>query len=152
MSIGYANICSSVQDHRQKFEIIIRLWKNKREQRNQWKASLKRLKRTAPEVKVLLKWWRHQKQVHQKHLIRSWRSPEAVVHQKMQDLKLQRLFHGFNIIKALQKTEKMKQRLIQMHLKALYACSLKSVDKVQLYEVYNHYLHNSVFVSAIRQK
>jgi len=25
LSIGYANICSSVQDHRQKFEIIIRI-------------------------------------------------------------------------------------------------------------------------------
>jgi hypothetical protein len=34
----------------------------------------------------------------------------------------------------------------------LYACSLKSVDKVQLYEVYNHYLHYSVFVSATRQE
>jgi len=55
LSIRYANICSSVQDHRQKFEIIIRFWKNKREQKNQQKGSLKRLKRTAPEVKVLLK-------------------------------------------------------------------------------------------------
>jgi len=44
-----------------KFEIIIRFWKNKREQRYQQKGSLKRLKRTAsevksaPEDKVLLK-------------------------------------------------------------------------------------------------
>jgi len=51
LSIGYANICSSVQDQRQKFEIIIRFWKNKIEQRNQQKGTLKRLKRTAPEVK-----------------------------------------------------------------------------------------------------
>jgi len=51
MSIGYANICSSVQDHGKKFEIIIRFWKNKREQRNQQKGSLKRMKRTALEVK-----------------------------------------------------------------------------------------------------
>jgi len=51
LPIGYANICSSVQDHRQKFEIIIRFWKNKRKQRYQQKGSLKRLKRTAPEVK-----------------------------------------------------------------------------------------------------
>jgi len=93
LSIGYANICSSVQDHRQKFEIIIRFWKNKREQGNQQKGSLKRLKRTAPEVKVLLKWW-----CHQKHLIRNWRSPEAEVHQKMRDLKLQRLFIEFNLV------------------------------------------------------
>ena len=51
LSIGYANICSSAQDHRQKFEIIIRFWKNKREQMYQQKGSLKHLKRTAPEVK-----------------------------------------------------------------------------------------------------
>jgi len=37
--IGYANICSSVQDHRQKFETIIKFRKNKREQRNQQKGS-----------------------------------------------------------------------------------------------------------------
>jgi len=54
---------------------------------------------------VLLKWWCHQKQVHQKHLIRSRRSPEAEVHQEMQDLKLQRLFNGFNFVKALQQSE-----------------------------------------------
>jgi len=42
LSIGYANICSSIQDSRQKFEINIRFWKNKREQRNQKeKGSLK---------------------------------------------------------------------------------------------------------------
>jgi len=29
---------------------------------------------------------------------------------------------------------------------------LKSVDKVQLYEVYNHYLLYSVFVSSTRQE
>jgi len=45
----------SVQDDRQNFKIIIRFWKNKRDQRNQQKGSLMRLKRTAPEVKVLLK-------------------------------------------------------------------------------------------------
>jgi len=55
LSIGYANICLSVQDHRQKFEVIISFWKNKKEQRNHKKGSLKRLKRTAPEDKVLLK-------------------------------------------------------------------------------------------------
>jgi len=38
-----------------KFAIIIRFWKNKREQRNQPKGSLKRLKRIAPEVKMLPK-------------------------------------------------------------------------------------------------
>jgi len=99
LSIGYANICSSVQDHRQQFEIIIRFLKNKIEQRNQQKGSLKRLKRISPEVKVLLKTkcsWSDD--VIRSKFIRSWRSPEAVVHQKMQDLKLQRLFNGFNLV------------------------------------------------------
>ena len=32
------------------------------------------------------------------------------------------------------------------------ACTLKSIDKVQLYEVYNHNLHYSIFVSATRQE
>jgi len=54
------------------------------------------LKKSAPEVKVFLKWWR----VIISKLIRSTssvgRSPEAEVHQKMRDLKLQRLFKGFN--------------------------------------------------------
>jgi len=36
------------------FEIIIRFWNNKREQRNQQKGSLKHLKRSALEEKVLL--------------------------------------------------------------------------------------------------
>jgi len=49
MSIGYANICSSVQDHRQNV-ISIRFWKNKREQKNQQKGSLELLKKSAPEV------------------------------------------------------------------------------------------------------
>jgi len=52
----------------------------------------------------------------------------------------------------LQKTRRVKQRLIQMNLKALDACSLKSVDKVQLYEVYNHYLHHLIYVSATGQE
>jgi len=38
----------------------------------------------------------------------------------------------------------VKQRLIQKNLKALDACSLKSVDKGQMYELYNHYLHYSI--------
>jgi len=38
----------------------------------------------------------------------------------------------------------MKQRAIQMDLKSLDAYSLKRVEKGQLYELYNHYLHYSV--------
>jgi len=39
-----------------------------------------------------------------------------------------------------------------MDLKALDAYPLKSVDKVQLYEVYNHYLHYIECVSATGQE
>ena len=42
----------------------------------------------------------------------------------------------------------MKQRLIQKELKVLDAYSLESVEKGHLYEVYNHYLHYSDFMSA----
>jgi len=52
----------------------------------------------------------------------------------------------------LQKTKRVKQHLFWKDLKALDVCSLKSIDKVQLYEVYNHYIHYSVFVSATRQE
>jgi len=51
LSIGIADICSSIQDHRSKFTSLQRFWINKREQRNQHKESLKHLKRSAPEVK-----------------------------------------------------------------------------------------------------
>ena len=43
----------------------------------------------------------------------------------------------------MQKTGRMKQQLIQMDLKAFDAFSLERVEKGQLYEVYNHYLHCS---------
>jgi len=42
----------------------------------------------------------------------------------------------------------MKQQLIQNNLKALDSCSLENVEKGQLCEVYNHYLHYSYFMSA----
>jgi len=42
----------------------------------------------------------------------------------------------------------MLQRLIQKDLKALDAYSLENVEKGHLYEVYNHYLHNSKFMFA----
>ena len=40
----------------------------------------------------------------------------------------------------------MKQQLIQMDLKELDAFLLDRVEKGQLYEVYNHYLHYSICV------
>jgi len=53
-----------------KFDIFIRFWKNKREQRNQQKGSLKHLKKSAPEVmtssKASSSEASHQKQDHQK--------------------------------------------------------------------------------------
>jgi len=49
---------------------------------------------------------------------------------------------------SLQKIERIKQRLFQMNLKALDAYSVESVEKGLLYEVYNYYLHYSVFVST----
>jgi len=52
---------------------------------------------------------------------------------------------------SLQKIGRIKQRLFQMDLKALVAYSVESVEKGHLYEVYNHYLHYSVFVSASRR-
>jgi len=51
LSIGYANICLSVQDHRQKFWYLIRFWRNKREQWNQQEGSLKHLKKRGSEDK-----------------------------------------------------------------------------------------------------
>ena len=48
----------------------------------------------------------------------------------------------------LQKIGRIKQQLFQMDLKAFDAYSAESVEKGHLYEVYNHYLHHSVFVSA----
>ena len=42
----------------------------------------------------------------------------------------------------------MKQQLFQKDLKALDAYSLERVEKGHLYEVYNHYLHYSVFMSV----
>jgi len=80
LSIGYANICSSVQDHRQKFSVYLkyRFRKNKWEQWNQQsKGSLKHLKKvllksSAPEV-ITSSEAPHQKQDHQMlKIIRRW--------------------------------------------------------------------------------
>ena len=100
MSIGYANISSSVQDHRQKFEIIIRFWKNKREQKNQQKGSLKCLKRTASEVKVLLKSSAPEVMTSSEASSSEVEDHQKlkIIRKKMRDLKLQRLFNGFNIV------------------------------------------------------
>jgi len=147
MSIGYANICSSVQDHRKKFSVPLkhRFWKIKWEQWNQQEGSLKGLKKRGSEDK-----WSWSADVIKNtsieaHITRSifhhmfWRSSEA---ERIEASR--RLFKGFKSRLSLQKTRRMKQRPIQMDLKSLDAYSLKRVEKGQLYELYNHYLHCSV--------
>jgi hypothetical protein len=47
---------------------------------------------------------------------------------------------------------KCKVTIILKGFKGIGCKSSKSVDKVQLYEVYNHYLHYSVFFPATRQE
>ena len=79
---------------------------------------------------------------HQKHLkiIRSWRSSEAGRLKELQEVVQMKIKSRL----SLQKIGRIKQRLIQMDLKALDAYSVESVEKWLLYEVYNHYLHYSV--------
>jgi len=56
LSIGYANICSSVHDHRQQIlRSLIGSGRTKESKEINKKEAQKHLKRTAPEVKVLLK-------------------------------------------------------------------------------------------------
>jgi len=71
-------------------------------------------------------------------IIRSWKAEE------LQNVVLMKIKSRL----SLQKIGRIKQRLFQMNLKALDAYSIESVEKGLLYEVYNHYLHYSVFVSA----
>jgi len=87
--IGHANICSSVQDHRQKFSVYLkyRFWKNKWEKWNQQsKGSLKHLKKvllksSAPEVMT------SSEAKFIKSTSSEARSPEAEDHQKMKESK-----------------------------------------------------------------
>jgi len=75
LSIGYANICSSVQDHRQNL-ISLRGSGRTKESKRKQKGSLKLLKKSAPDVqsapevmtssKVSSSEAPHQKQDHQK--------------------------------------------------------------------------------------
>ena len=84
--------------HGQKFSVSLkyRFWKNKWEQWNQLEGSLKHLKKSAPEVKCS---WSDD--VIRSKFIRGTsseaRSPEVEVHQKMRELKLQRLFSTSSI-------------------------------------------------------
>jgi len=81
-------------------------------------------------------------------LFRSW-SPEAEVIRSWKTEELQNVVQmKIKSRLSLQKIGRIKQRLFQMNLKALDAYSVESVEKGLLYEVYNHYLHYYVFVSA----
>jgi len=73
---------------------------------------------------------------------------ELKIISRLRELKFQKIKSRL----TLQKTRRVRQRPIWKDLKALDACSLKSVEKGQLYEVYNHYLHYSVCVSASRKE
>jgi len=70
-------------------------------------------------------------------IIRSWKTEEL---QNVVQMKAKSRM-------SLQKIGRINQQLFQMKLKALDAYSVGSVEKGLLYEVYNHYLHYSVFVS-----
>jgi len=107
LSIGHANICSSVQDHRQKFDIFIRFWKSKIEQKNQQKGSLKHLKYKCSWSDDVIR----------SKFVRSIssevRSPEAEVHQEMKDLKLQRLGNGFNLVQHCRRLKECNNGLCE---------------------------------------
>ena len=137
MSIGYANICSSVQDHRQKFKCLyikIRFWKNKWEQWNLQKGSLC-YKIEFEEDNI----WRHLKQ-----LIRS--SSSEAVYQKLtssevedhQKLKIIRSWRRealefvnccYSHAYDCRRNGSLEQRLIQRNLKALDTYPLKNAEK-----------------------
>jgi len=68
------------------------------------------------------------------------RSPEGEVHQEMRDLKLQRLGNGFNLVQHCIRLKECYNGLCERIWKHWNACSIKSVDKGQLYELYNHFL------------
>jgi len=107
MSIGYANICTSVQDYRQKFSVFnssIGSGRTNESYEFYKEGSLKT--RGSEEADVIIR-----------TLLRSC-SPEADVikgyedHQKLEEWKLQRLFKCFKSHLSLQKYGSLMQRLI----------------------------------------
>jgi len=88
LSIGYDNICSSVQDHRQKFSVFkfkYGFWRtnesngiNKKEAWSIWRKEI--LKKRSFVDKRSRRSWRHQKYSHHQKLItRSWKNEEFQV-------------------------------------------------------------------------
>jgi len=110
MSIGYANICSSVQDYRQKFSVFnSSIGSGRTNESNEFykEGSLKHLKTRGSEEADVIR----------RTLLRSC-SPEVDVikgyedHQKLEEWKLQRLFKCFKSHLSLQKYGSLMQRLI----------------------------------------
>ena len=92
MLIGYANICSSIQNHKQSFLIYYKVLKEQKRAKESTRLKLK-----ASEEKCS---WSDD--VIRSKFIRSISSEarllEAEVHKKIRDLKLQRLINGFNLV------------------------------------------------------
>jgi len=118
---------------------------NKKEAWSVWRKEVLKTSGSKVYQKLMSSETPHQKQDHQKlntskvmKILRRWRSSEAerIVASKVVQRIQSRL--------SLKKTWRMKQRLVQMDLKSLDAYSLEKVEKGQLYEVYNHYLHYSI--------
>jgi hypothetical protein len=66
----------------------------------------------------------------------------------MEELNIQKLFNGFE---SHPEDWEYKATVILKGFEGIGCLSSKSVDKVQLYEVYNHYLHYSA-LSLIQDK
>jgi len=64
LSIGYANICSSVQQHGQNFISLKGSERTKESKRINQKEAWSVWRIVLLKFKALLKWWRHQKHLH----------------------------------------------------------------------------------------
>ena len=126
MSIGYANICSSVQDHRQ----IWYLYKVLEEQKRAKESTKRKLE--ASEEKCS---WSDD--VIKSKFVRSIsseaRSPEAEVHQEMRDLKLQRLGNGFDLVQHCRRLEECYNGLcerIWKHWMLVLSRTLRTIVRI----------------------
>lgn len=120
---------------------------NKRELRNQQKGSLKHLKRSASEDKALLKMMTsseaevHQKQVHQKQPHQKLKITRSCSLSEDARLKVSKDVQWIRSRLSIAEDWKCVATVILKGFEGIGCLSSKSVDKVQLYEVYNHYLH-----------
>jgi len=78
-----------------------------------------------------------------------WRSSGAEDHHELEDWGTSSVVQmKIESRLSLQKIGRIEQWLSQMDLRALDAYLVESTEKGHLYEVYNHYLHYSVFMST----